>query len=33
MRIAVRYQSRGGNTRSVAEAIASAVGSQAKTID
>jgi flavodoxin len=33
MKIAVRYHSRGGNTKAVAEAIAKALGSQAKTID
>ena len=32
-RIAVRYQSRGGNTKAVAEAIAKAVGVEAEPID
>ena len=32
MRIAVRYFSRGGNTKKVAEAIAGAVGVEAKTV-
>ncbi|MDR0397240.1 MAG: flavodoxin family protein [Oscillospiraceae bacterium] len=32
MKAAVRYQSRGGNTRAVAEAIASALGIQAESI-
>ena len=33
MKIAVRYQSRGGNTKAVAEAIARAAGVQAQPID
>jgi flavodoxin len=33
MNIAVRYHSRGGNTKAVAEAIAKASGSRAETID
>lgn len=33
MNIAVRYQSRGGNTRAVAEVIANTLGVQAETID
>jgi len=33
MKIAVRYQSRGGNTKAVAEAIAKAAGVQAQPID
>jgi flavodoxin len=33
MKIAVRYQSRGGNTKAVAEAIAKASGVTAETID
>jgi len=33
MKIAVRYQSRGGNTKAVAEAIAKAAGVTAKPID
>ena len=32
MTIAVRYHSRGGNTKKIAEAIASAVGVEAKTV-
>ena len=32
MKIAVRYYSRGGNTKKVAEAIANAVGVEAKTV-
>ena len=32
MKIAVRYYSRGGNTKKVAEAIAKAVGVEAKTV-
>ena len=32
MKIAVRYYSRGGNTKKVAEAIAKAVGIEAKTV-
>ena len=32
-KIAVRYQSRGGNTKAVAEVIAKAVGVEAQTID
>lgn len=32
MKIAVRYYSRGGNTKKVAEAIARAVGAQAKAV-
>lgn len=33
MKIAVRYHSRGGNTKSVAEAIANAAGIKAEPID
>ena len=33
MKVAVRYQSRGGNTKEVAEAIAKAVGVKAEPID
>ena len=33
MKIAVRYQSRGGNTKEIAEAIAKAVGIAAESID
>ena len=33
MNIAVRYYSRGGNTKKVAEAIAAAVGVEAKTVE
>ena len=33
MNIAVRYQSRGGNTRAVAEVIAEVIGVKAETID
>ncbi len=32
MNIAVRYYSRGGNTKKIAEAIAEAVGAEAKTV-
>lgn len=32
MKIAVRYYSRGGNTKKIAEAIAEAVGAEAKTV-
>ena len=32
MKIAVRYYSRGGNTQKIAEAIAKAVGAEAKTV-
>ena len=32
MNIAVRYYSRGGNTKKIAEAIAKAVGVEAKTV-
>ena len=32
MNIAVRYYSRGGNTKKIAEAIAKAVGAEAKTV-
>ena len=32
MNIAVRYYSRGGNTKKIAEAIAEAVGTEAKTV-
>ena len=33
MKVAVRYQTRGGNTKAVAEAIAKAAGVKAKPID
>ena len=33
MKIAVRYQSRGGNTKAVAEVIANSLGVKAETVD
>ena len=33
MKIAVRYYTRSGNTKKLAEAIAKAVGAEAKTVD